>query len=121
MRALVFIAMLALLLQSAGQMVILINFKINQAYIARVLCENKDKPEMKCNGKCHLNKKLKEQDKKEQNLPPQIKLKEQNLFFEQTHRGVTLNLLESLSCFTIYKTPSILHGFGALVFRPPNK
>jgi hypothetical protein len=112
--------MLALLLQSAGQMVILINFKINQAYIARVLCENKDKPEMKCNGKCHLNKKLKEQETKEQNLPPQIKLKEQNLYFEQMKQTGLINLSESFSCLKFYLTPSIHHGFESLVFQPPN-
>jgi hypothetical protein len=36
-----------------------ISYKINYNYIANVLCENKDKPEMNCNGKCHLKKELK--------------------------------------------------------------
>ncbi len=30
-------------------------------YIATVLCENKDKPALKCNGKCHLKKEIKKQ------------------------------------------------------------
>lgn len=29
---------------------------VNYDYIANVLCENKDIPEMKCNGKCYLSK-----------------------------------------------------------------
>jgi hypothetical protein len=34
-------------------------YQLNKEYIATVLCENKDKPEMKCCGKCYLNKQLK--------------------------------------------------------------
>ena len=47
-----------------------IGFKLNQTYIAEVLCINKDKPEMGCNGKCHLNKQLKK--KAESSQPTSI-------------------------------------------------
>lgn len=40
-------------------------FELNQKYIATVLCENKDKPQMHCNGKCYLAKKLKQAEEKE--------------------------------------------------------
>jgi hypothetical protein len=36
-----------------------IAYNINYHYISTVLCENKGKPQMHCNGKCHLNKELK--------------------------------------------------------------
>jgi hypothetical protein len=36
-----------------------LSYKLNYNYIAKVLCENKDKPQMNCKGKCHLNKELK--------------------------------------------------------------
>ena len=42
-----------------------IEYQLNKKYIAEVLCVNKDKPEMHCNGKCHLKKQL----KKANNLP----------------------------------------------------
>lgn len=35
-----------------------IEYGINYDYISQVLCENKAKPEMHCNGKCHLMKEL---------------------------------------------------------------
>ncbi|QQX78265.1 MULTISPECIES: hypothetical protein [Aequorivita] len=35
-----------------------VEYVVNYDYIVNVLCENKDKPEMKCNGKCHLSKEL---------------------------------------------------------------
>ena len=31
---------------------------VNYDYITQELCENKNKPEMACNGKCHLMKEL---------------------------------------------------------------
>jgi len=33
-------------------------YAFNYDYISKVLCVNKAKPEMKCNGKCHLMKEL---------------------------------------------------------------
>ncbi len=33
-------------------------FELNIDYIVEKYCVNKDKPVMKCNGKCHLSKKL---------------------------------------------------------------
>ena len=38
----------------------LIEYNYNKEYIASVLCENRDKPELACNGKCYLNKKIKQ-------------------------------------------------------------
>jgi hypothetical protein len=35
-----------------------IEYILNYDYISKELCENKAKPEMSCNGKCHLMKEL---------------------------------------------------------------
>ena len=35
-----------------------IDYVVNYHYIATVLCENKDKPQLNCCGKCHLKKEL---------------------------------------------------------------
>jgi hypothetical protein len=37
----------------------IIEYYSNYDYIASVLCENKDKPYLECNGKCYLEKQLK--------------------------------------------------------------
>jgi len=39
-----------------------VNFYLNQKEIAEKECENKNRPEMHCNGKCYLAKKLKKAD-----------------------------------------------------------
>lgn len=38
-----------------------IEYLANQDYIAEFLCVNKEKPQLQCNGKCHLVKALKKQ------------------------------------------------------------
>ena len=41
-------------------------YELNKNYIASVLCENKEKPKLQCNGKCYLAKKIKQAEKSEQ-------------------------------------------------------
>lgn len=52
----------------------------NKEYVAKELCINKAKPQLKCNGKCHLAKQLQQleepQPKKTPSVPKQLKLKE---------------------------------------------
>ncbi|WP_431134598.1 hypothetical protein [Psychroserpens mesophilus] len=46
-------------------------YELDPIGFVEALCENKDKPELACNGKCHLAKVSKSQDK-EQNTPESI-------------------------------------------------
>ena len=39
-----------------------IHYVLHKKYYAEVLCQNKDKPMMHCNGKCHLKKEIKAQN-----------------------------------------------------------
>ncbi|WP_404986280.1 hypothetical protein ACI513_03995 [Chryseobacterium sp. M5] len=39
------------------------NYIVNYEYIVENLCENKDKPELSCNGKCYLAKELSKTEK----------------------------------------------------------
>jgi hypothetical protein len=48
-------------------------YQINKEYITRVLCENRDKPQLHCDGHCFLAKKLKDQEeKKDQQTSEQV-------------------------------------------------
>jgi hypothetical protein len=42
---------------------------MNYDYIANVLCENKDKPQLKCDGKCYLAKKLAQESQEQEENP----------------------------------------------------
>lgn len=52
-----------------------VNYKINQAEITRKFCENKAKPTMHCDGKCHLAKQLEKQEKQEKPSSDSQKMK----------------------------------------------
>jgi len=53
-KAVVFIALFIL----SRPLLPVMDYIINYDYIAKELCENKEKPELHCNGKCHLAKEL---------------------------------------------------------------
>jgi len=46
------------LVQTMSSSLILLNYEVNTAYIIEKFCENKDKPKLHCNGKCHLAKQI---------------------------------------------------------------
>ncbi len=50
-----------------------VEYIVNYDYIAKVLCENKAKPALKCNGKCHLMKQLAKESESEKPLFPNKK------------------------------------------------
>ena len=56
------ISLLAImLLQTFSKVVVLVDYQANKEYIMEFLCINRDRPELKCEGKCQLTKKLKAQ------------------------------------------------------------
>ena len=55
-----FIMTLIFLFVVSQQAVVIMNFKLNQKAIIEQFCINKSKPELQCNGKCHLTKELQE-------------------------------------------------------------
>ncbi|WP_420603836.1 hypothetical protein [Flagellimonas sp.] len=58
-----------------------LEYVINEDYIAEFLCINKDNVELQCNGKCYLMQRLSEQnEEKKQNLP-KISLEEYPIGF----------------------------------------
>ncbi|MFI2741380.1 hypothetical protein ACG2LH_01460 [Zhouia sp. PK063] len=58
-----------------------INYLINEDYIAEYFCINKDKPEMHCNGKCYLAMQLKKQQEQKKQGIPSIQIKEYPIGF----------------------------------------
>ena len=65
-----------MLVQTFSKAIVMADFYLNQDEITRELCENKDKPKLKCNGHCQLKKELEKNDSKE---VPEV-LKEINLY-----------------------------------------
>jgi hypothetical protein len=63
-----------------------IDYIVNYEYISKVLCVNKAKPKMQCNGKCHLMMELAKASENEKPLSPDKKVASQEseiLFLEE--------------------------------------
>ncbi|WP_336514141.1 hypothetical protein [Pollutibacter soli] len=60
------VLILLLMMQTSNTWFVVMAFRINIDYIKANLCENRDRPKLKCGGNCVLMKKLKEKESKEQ-------------------------------------------------------
>jgi hypothetical protein len=70
---LTYILLIAVLLPSISPWGTIAYYHLNKDYIARVLCENRNKPQLHCDGKCYLAKRLKaQQDKQDKETAERI-------------------------------------------------
>jgi hypothetical protein len=71
-----------ILFQQGSKSFIVLDYLLNKKYIASVLCENKNKPQMHCNGKCHMRKQLQAAEKKEGNEKQNLNEKQEMPWWE---------------------------------------
>ena len=75
----------AMLSANFSRLFVFAGFELNRNYIAESLCENKDKPQLHCNGKCYLMKKLQQAQEKQKQQEKEVqKHAFQEAFFEET-------------------------------------
>ncbi|MBP6826214.1 MAG: hypothetical protein KA165_06635 [Saprospiraceae bacterium] len=114
---------LLILLQSFSKAWIIISFKINQDYIAKVLCVNRDNPEVLCSGKCVLTKNLKaDEGQNGKQLPQKSReQKETNYCFEMPQWLINspIEIVAFKKHPTIYRCPRSL-PFVTSIFHPPD-
>jgi hypothetical protein len=115
-----FFLIVAILLHSMSSLVIVAGFQLNRNYISKNLCENRAKPKLHCNGKCHLMKELKKEDKTEKSNGSSSRENDfQSQYFQE----------KSAFDFTPHTTSSPSHAFYLIspvreftgsVFHPPS-
>lgn len=66
MRPISILLLFSLVTANCANLLVFLGFEMNQKYIIRELCVNKNKPQLQCNGKCYLMNKLKQAQDKEQ-------------------------------------------------------
>lgn len=92
-------------------------------YIRTELCINKSKPELKCNGKCHLAKELKNaSDSKEEGTTKKHFSVETNITFcQEINQDLVGNLFFNSAHSIIIFGENSLHSQSRLnsIFRPP--
>lgn len=99
-----------------------VDYIINYDYISKVLCENKDKPQMHCNGKCHLMKEMAKASEQEKPISPNKKsnIQEQEVLFFQEIKSVEFkSLLYSNNIIGDNYYNLYFRMNSCSVFRPP--
>ena len=103
----------------------LIDYAVNYKYISEELCVNKDKPEMHCNGKCHLKKEIKKvlgEDQaptEKKSTLPQIKLKEYTNYYRKNIITFYFTKLYIPKKNGYFITPNTFSGYLPSVLKPP--
>lgn len=119
MKNFVFIVVLMVLLKPVFPVV---EYIVNYDYIAKVLCENKAKPALKCNGKCHLMKQLAKESESEKPLFPNKKApQEVEVLFYQNIDFQCCNVFPVAVATSITSNYINLYSFEEInvIFHPP--
>jgi hypothetical protein len=61
--------LVSFVIQTFSTSFLVLNFYADQKYIAKKFCINRNKPQMKCCGKCQLTKKLSQEENKDKQNP----------------------------------------------------
>lgn len=110
-----------MLVPSVSKLFIVINFKLNQAAIAKNLCENRGKIDTSCQGNCYLTKQLKKAEEKEQKqVPNSLKEKvELTLFLDSnTWDNTTYTIADNADLYCSY-LQNYYFAYNTDFFHPP--
>ncbi len=108
---------LMVLLQVCSKTCIYGIFILEQKSITETFCENKNKPELHCQGSCFLKKELKEQDKHDNQNGNLLKEKFDHFYSEIEENSASFSVYRMLH----FSQPEInsIAGFDGNVFQPP--
>jgi hypothetical protein len=118
-RVVVPILILLMLAQTFSQWLIVLDYMVNKEYIARVLCENKNRPQLKCKGKCQMMKKLAEEEKQQQGS--ELKAGNQSLIVSASAHFALLLKPAVTESFIEYQELPVPHTVtrSYAIFHPP--
>lgn len=109
----------ALLMNTFSRVAVYSGFKRNRQYIAKTLCENRNKPQLHCNGRCYLAKKIKQAEEKEKRQEEQ----DQKPVLPAALLSDTLNVLADffkiLRLFPGGTERLVFPRAGVEIFHPP--
>ncbi|WP_143087601.1 hypothetical protein [Chitinophaga sp. YR627] len=113
--------MMIWLCQLSGRYFVMFEFYLNQEYIAQNLCVNKDKPQLHCNGRCHLKKQLNEEEKRDQNNPERRTDNRSEIFYDASFYVADLTPAYT-TLHTHYNNPACIGtpvDQAFTIFHPP--
>jgi hypothetical protein len=120
-RFMAFILFLVIMVPALIKLGIVTNYLVKYNYYVTVLCENKDKPELKCNGKCHLALELKEAESPvESPVMPAVLSLEPVFFFTESEVSVPV-VVTTKRHFWIPSALKLEDGIAKAIDQPPRR
>ena len=96
-----------------------IDYLVRKSYIISNFCINRDKPEMGCDGKCHLNQKLTESSRNEDKNPAPVPLKQWKIPEFLPGIKISNDILQGFATKTFLYINNYSFQFATSVFHPP--
>jgi hypothetical protein len=120
-RILPILFLLAFVTTSLKQYYPYLDYSINKNYISEFLCVNKDKPELRCEGKCHLNKQLKKINTEDNgNFPiPSPNEEVSSILFFQSDRPISFVIITESDLKKSNYNASFVSSFQLEIPTPP--
>lgn len=118
-KSIAFLLLLAFFTSTFSRLFVVADYYVNtERYYKN--CENKARPQLKCNGKCQMAKKVQEEEKKEQKNPGmKFDLKsEVCTIYASTILQPSPSIITEKE-YSLIDIPSLKNGFGSRIFHPP--
>ncbi|GAB3705539.1 hypothetical protein GCM10027592_38120 [Spirosoma flavus] len=120
--ALLYVLLVATLLPTVSQWGTIAYYHANRDYIARVLCQNRNRPDLHCDGQCYLAKRLKaQQDKQDKETTERVQNSPVIHLFcevEQPFQFSSVWMIQQLAQLPTYRFPNYSAPLLGL-FHPP--
>ena len=121
-KGLAIVVFISLFTQCIMQLGVIGWYELHKDYIAKTLCENRDKPQLKCCGKCYLRKQLNKLDGNNgtKNVPDKIEKSEPVVYILPSI--ITFSSLQSLSATVRTPVHQRMHSqqIANTIFHPPS-
>ncbi|WP_133055244.1 hypothetical protein [Niastella koreensis] len=110
---------MGLFVQTFNKLFIVLDLQLNGSYIAKNLCENRNKPQMHCNGKCHRMKVMKQEQKKDQDNPERKAENKFEIFFANCLQTKLIPAINNTTISYPHIKEVTYAGFPVAAFHPP--
>ncbi len=109
----------SVLIGSAVQSLTFVRYTLNKNYYSTVLCENRAKPRLQCEGKCKLAKELKSQEEDSQKPLSPIKEKQNSPQFFESCSTIEIIACQEEKQFVFHYIEFHKQAVFFAIFHPP--
>lgn len=109
-----------MLAHAGSTSLLVLNYQVNTDFIIKNFCENTDKPEMHCDGKCHLTKQIDQEESQKSENPISVN---GGISFVLTIQELPIFRIDQVDQSSLsINSPCMVKNYGSHllgVFHPP--